>query len=139
MNILEEALNQFGHQEIKGEKHNPEIVKFFAEIGFNIKDDETAWCSAFMNWVAKKAGYKRTKKLNAKSWLEVGEEVTIPQLGDIVIFHRGDPTSWQGHVGIYINEIGNSIYVLGGNQGNKVSITPYPKSRLVGYRRLGLI
>jgi len=136
MNILEEALAQFGHKEIAGDEHNPEIVKFFAEIGFNIQDDETAWCSAFVNWVAKKAGFERTKKLNAKSWLKIGEKIKHPLIGDIVIFHRGDPTSWKGHVGIYINIIGNDIYVLSGNQGNKVSIMPYSAGRLLGYRRL---
>lgn len=139
MNILEEALNQFGHKEIPGDKHNPEIVKFFTEISFDIQNDETAWCSAFVNWCAMKAGLERTKKLNAKSWLGVGNEVKSPMIGDIAIFHRGDPQGWQGHVGIYINKIGNKIYVLSGNQGNQVSIAPYKENRLIGYRRLNKI
>ncbi len=139
MNLLEEALNQFGHKEIPGDKHNHEIVKFFTEIGFDIQNDETAWCSAFVNWVAMKAGLERTKKLNAKSWLGIGDEVKEPMIGDIAIFHRGDPQSWQGHVGIYINKIGYNIYVLSGNQGNRVSIAPYKENRLIGYRRLNKI
>ncbi len=139
MNLIEEALNQFGHKEIAGDKHNPEIVKFFTEIGFDIQNDETAWCSAFVNWIAMKAGLERTKQLNAKSWLDVGDEVKNPLVGDIAIFHRGDPKAWTGHVGIYINKIGSNIYVLSGNQGNQVSIAPYKETRLIGYRRLNKI
>jgi len=139
MNLLEEALSQFGHKEIPGDKHNPEIVKFFTEIGFDIKNDETAWCSAFINWCAMKSGLERTEKLNAKSWLDIGDEVKQPLVGDIAIFHRGDPKGWQGHVGIFVNEINNAIFVLSGNQGNQVSIMPYSKDRLIGYRRLNKV
>ena len=140
MNILEEALNQYGYQEIIGQNHNPEIVKYFKDIGFDtIKDDETAWCSAFVNWCAMKAGLERTGKLNAKSWLQIGDEIKNPLIGDIAIFHRGDPKSWTGHVAIYINKIKDKIFVLGGNQKNMVTIAPYPENKLAGYRRLNTI
>lgn len=136
--ILTIALWQYGIAEFKGSKDNPEILKYFVALGFAIArfKDETAWCSAFANWVAKTAGYQYTGKLNARSWLQVGEKVTQPQLGDVVVFWRENPKSWKGHVAFYIREDESNIYVLGGNQNNQVNIAPYPKSRLLEYRRL---
>jgi uncharacterized protein (TIGR02594 family) len=135
--IVEMALSQYGVKEIPGDRHNKDILKYFSYIGHDwVKDDETAWCSCFMNFVAKMCDKPMSNKLNARSWLLVGEEPTVPQQGDVVIFWRESPDSWKGHVGIYINEIGDDINVLGGNQNNSVCIKPYPKERLLGYRRL---
>ena len=66
MNLLEIAFNQFGIKEIPGKRHNEIIVKWFKDIGFSgIRNDETAWCSCFINYCALKAGLQRSKKLNA--------------------------------------------------------------------------
>lgn len=137
-NILSTALSQYGISEMPGEeKNNPEILKYFDIIGQKwVKTDETAWCSAFVNWCAKMSGYDFTGKLNARSWLDIGHNVIKPVQGDIVIFWRELPNSWKGHVGIYISESLTDIYVLSGNQSNKVCIKPYKKTRLLGYRRL---
>ncbi|CAL2105483.1 conserved hypothetical protein [Tenacibaculum sp. 190524A02b] len=136
--LLKIALSQYGVEEIKGKKDNPQIVKYFTEIGFNGEKlkDETAWCSAFANWVAKKAGKVISGKLNARSWLKVGAIVNNPIIGDVVILWRESPKSWKGHVGFFIKETSRYVYLLGGNQGNKVSIAKYPKNRVLGYRRL---
>lgn len=134
--LIEIALSKYGVKEIAGEKHNSEIVNFSKEAGFNaVKDDETAWCSAFMNWVAFKAGMERSKRLDARSWLQVGTPTMFPELGDVVIFKRGD-SDWQGHVGLFINQVGDVVNVLGGNQSNMVNISSFKSSDLLGYRRL---
>lgn len=135
--ILADMLSNYGLSEIAGGKHNEEIVAFFAEIGFDwVKDDETAWCSAALNFFAKRHGYERSGRLDARSWLKVGEIVLEPQLGDIVVFWRESYESWKGHVGIYINGNDRYIWSLGGNQNNSINITAYPRDRLLGYRRL---
>lgn len=135
--IIEVALSQFGTREISGLEHNPVVVNYFKEIGHSwVKNDETAWCSAFTNWVALKAGANTSKKLNARSWLKVGKEVKEPQQGDIVVFWRESENSWKGHVAFYVNETENFINVIGGNQNNRVNISSYPKERLLGYRRI---
>ena len=137
MKHIEVALSQIGIKEIVGRKHNPEVLKYFKEIGQSwVKDDETAWCSAFANWVCKKVGLPYSKKLNARSWLKVGRQVYTPQLGDVVVFWRENPQSWKGHVAFFVRETPNWIYVLGGNQNNQVKISAYPKNRLLQYRRL---
>ena len=135
--LLKIAFSQYGIKEIIGEKHNPEVVKYFKEIGFKfINDDETPWCSAFMNWVALKSGLQRSEKLDARSWLLVGNKILPPAIGDVCVFWRNKKDGWRGHVGIYINETDDYINVLGGNQGNEVCIKEYPKKRLLSYIRL---
>jgi len=127
----------YGLAEIAGKENNSEIVNFFHKIGFPwINDDETAWCSAMMNFLCMKYGYEYSGKLNARSWLDVGIHVKEPEFGDVVVFWRNDPRGWEGHVGFYIRSRKDRIYTLGGNQGDTFCIFPYPASRVLGYRRL---
>lgn len=124
-------------REIPGKEANPEIIKYFTEIGFDITSDETAWCSAFMNWVAMKAGAERSNSLVAQSWLNVGIKVEKPKLGDVVVFWRESPNSWKGHVAIFINYSGeNKLNVYGANQDNTTCIKEFPFYQIKGFRRL---
>jgi len=136
--IINTLLSQIDFAEIRGTQDNPEIVKYFDEIGFDGSSlkDETAWCSAFANWVAKTNGYEYTGKLTARSWLNVGEPTETPEKGDVVVLWRSSPHSWKGHVGFFIRQDEDSIWVLGGNQSNKVCVRPYPKDRLLEYIKL---
>ena len=140
MGLIERALGEYGVMEIPGHMDNPDILKYFHEIGHEwVEHDETAWCSAYVNWVAKKEGCEYTGKLNARSWLDVGEIVLNFQLGDVAILWRENPSSWKGHVGFPIRKEGDTIWLLGGNQTNMVRISPYPYNRVLGYRRLDKI
>ena len=132
------ALSQYGIKEVAGRADNPEVLKYFNELGFDGSKlhDETSWCSAFVNWVAKQAGKPYSGKLTARSWLSVGRTVYTPEQGDVVVLWRESPQSWKGHVGFFIRQTPTYIYILGGNQGNQVKISAYPKSRLLAYKRL---
>lgn len=132
--LIKIALSQYGVKEIIGDKHNPQILEYHKTTG-GFSDDETAWCSSFINWCAIQAGVEHSGKANARSWLNVGEVTETPEIGDIVVFKRGT-SSWQGHVGIYINKMNGIIYTLGGNQGNKVDVSGYKEEDLLGCRRL---
>ena len=138
--LIKVAASKLGLKEIPGHLHNPTIVKFAKDVGINwINDDETPWCSVFMNWVAKTAGFEMTGSARAKSWLDAGIEITEPEPGDVVIYWRGDrPSDPQGHVGLFMgySQDKKRIYTLGGNQGNAVSISGYENARLLGFRRL---
>lgn len=148
MNLLSIALSQYGLKEILGKIDNPEITKYFTSCGFTASAlrDETSWCSAFVNWCAQAACKPMSGKLNARSWLTVGAGVADGQqrLGDVVVFWRGahkdelitGSNLKKGHVGFYIREDAQYVYVLGGNQSNQVSIAPYAKNRVLNYRRL---
>jgi len=121
------------------EGHNPKVLQYFKDVGHAwVKDDETAWCAAFVGAMLKRAGMAHTGKLNARSYLDWGEEVEhLDEAieGDIVVFWRGSPDSWQGHVGFYVRHDEAYVYVLGGNQGNQVNVRPYKRDRLLGVRR----
>lgn len=135
--VFNRALSQFGVSEIAGREHEEKILQYFHYIGHEwVKTDETAWCSAFVNWCAKIEGYEHTGKLNARSWLDVGIKAHKPQLGDIVVLWRVGRRDWRGHVGFLVRETRTHLYLLGGNQSNKVCIRAYPKYRVLDYRRL---
>lgn len=138
MNHLIEAFKMYGVTEIPGAKDNPKVLALFDELGFDgsALKDETSWCAAFANTILKRAGKPYQKKLNARSFLDLGDQVFTPIPGDIVVLWRESRKSWKGHVGFYINESENYIYILGGNQGNQVKISAYPKYRLLQYRRV---
>jgi uncharacterized protein (TIGR02594 family) len=133
------AESYIGTHEIPGEDDNPKIVEFFAKVGHSwVKDDETAWCAAFVGACLEEAGYKSTKKLNARSYLEWGDAVMPNQAekGDVIIFWRESPQSWKGHVAFFHSYDANgNLNVLGGNQSNAVTIETYKKGRLLGVRR----
>ena len=133
------GLSQYGVTETLGELHNNIILNYFKEIGLAwVTTDETAWCSAFANWVALKSCKEQSGALTARSWLKVGSKTTAPKQGDIVVFWRDNKHSWKGHVGFFIrySQDKKHIYCLGGNQNNQVNIKPYPSYRLLGFRKL---
>ena len=129
------------------EGDNPLIQYAHSLCGFGPNEpDETAWCSAFINFVAWTLRLPRSKSAMARSWLKVGTPIdlkdAIPAF-DVVVFWRGKPDAATGHVGLYAGVEGETlagdprdVLVLGGNQGDAVSIAHYPAERLLGVRRL---
>ncbi len=53
-----------------------------------------------------------------------------PQYGAILVFQRGS----GGHIGFYMGETKDYYLVLGGNQGNAVTVSRVAKSRCIGVR-----
>ncbi|MFV0376445.1 MAG: TIGR02594 family protein [Mangrovibacterium sp.] len=138
-NILQIAFAELGVHEFTGAEHNPVIVKYAKEAGFtNITDDETPWCSIFVNWCCVQAGLQRTHKANARSWLSVGVPVDGPFPGDVAILWRDSPGSWQGHVGFFcgFSKDRTQVFLLGGNQRNSVSVQAFDAGKVLGFRRL---
>lgn len=134
------AVNEIGVKEYVGAADNPRIVEYHqstALVSDLATQDETPWCSSFINWCCERSGYEGTDSAWARSWLRWGMVLDPPRRGCIVIFSR-PPDPGAGHVAFYIQETRASIEVLGGNQNDAVSISPYPKERLLGYRWAGL-
>lgn len=132
------AQDHLGTKEIPGSRHNNKIVGWLRRLAAWINEDETPWCSAFVDAMAAEAGYERSGKLNARSWLAVGQDIPLEKArpGDVAILWRGNRAGWEGHVGFYVSQTAGGLSMLGGNQGNAVSIATYPKTRLLGIRRL---
>jgi uncharacterized protein (TIGR02594 family) len=121
----------------KGEVPDQAAIQDFLQTGgVNLDPVTTAWCAAFVNASLGQAGMEGTGKLNARSFMDWGEGVDQPQRGDVAVFSRGDPSSGLGHVGFFdgYNPDG-TIRVLGGNQGDKVSVANYTADNLLGFRR----
>ena len=139
--MLLDATTYYLLKEVPGAQHNLTILNFFNEIQHAwVTTDETAWCSAFINFLAKKNGIEYSNKLDARSWLGIGRNIPNPEPGDIVIFWRENLTpSWKGHVGLYMGHFEDEIYCFGGNQDNQVNIKAYPINRLLGFRRLSFV
>lgn len=137
--LLKIAFNELGVEEIPGKKHNPEVLKYAKDTGIKgITTDEIPWCSNFVNWEAWKSGLQFSGRPNARSWLNVGTKVNNPEPGDVVVFWRESPQSWKGHVGFFLGFSNDRkrLYCLGGNQGNRVSVSAYRANTVLSYQRL---
>jgi uncharacterized protein (TIGR02594 family) len=138
--LLQIAQAEIGVAEIPGAQHNPRIMEYAREVGFDswYNSDETPWCSMFLNWAANRAGLQRSGAGLAESWRNIGTPVIEPQPGDVVLLTSAPGNTRITHVGIFqeYNADKTRIMVLGGNQSNKVTVTPYRSNVLIGYRRL---
>ena len=136
--IMTEANAFRGTWEWKGAEHNPKVLAMYADAGHpEIRNDEVPWCAAFVGSVLARVGLQNTGSLLAKSYLKWGTKVPTvgdSEPGDIVILHRGTK-EWQGHVGFMVGYDERNIHVLGGNQGNQVNVSKYPRAKLAGIRR----
>lgn len=124
---------EIGQAEIAGAGNNPRIVEYMAKAGFPSQPDATPWCAGFANFCLSEAGVEGTHSLAARSFLRWGRPLDMPRKGCIVVLRRGnDPGA--GHVGFFVGMASDKVMVLGGNQGDKVCILPFPESMVLGYR-----
>lgn len=128
---LVEARAMIGQKEIPGPKHNAWITSAWKRLGAGwFTDDETPWCGLFVAHCIEKAGLPFPKTFpRALAWAEWGKACQ-PAVGAVVVFKR----SGGGHVGFLVGESATNFYVLGGNQGNAVNITPIAKNRAAAFR-----
>jgi uncharacterized protein (TIGR02594 family) len=131
---FEIAHAEIGTREVTGSGDNPRIVAYHRSTNLDApsaSNDETPWCSSFVNWCVERSGHAGTDSAWARSWLTWGRSSISPTKGCIVVFTRGVSS---GHVAFFISRTASKIKVLGGNQNDEVNISEYPASRLLGYR-----
>jgi len=128
------AAGEYGVSEIAGARHNPRIIEYHSATSLEATTDEVPWCSSFVNWVMAYAALPHTRSAMARSWLKWGVESATPKVNDIAVLSRGAPPS--GHVGFIVHITPSGVYLLGGNQNNRVNVTRYPISRLLQARKL---
>jgi len=130
---LRVAISQIGLYEYAGDLSNPIIEQYLSSVDIHGKDN-IPWCSAFVNWCLQEAGMVRTRSGLARSFLSWGQEVKHPYIGDIVVIKRG-VSKTKGHVGFYMDHHKGWVYILGGNQNDRVGVNAYSSLRLLSYRR----
>ena len=133
MKWMDIARSYLGVAEIQGPHHNPRVVELWKTARVpGVDDDETPWCAAFVSAVLEEAGIVSARTGWARSYLKWGSRLGAPAVGCIVVFERGPKA---GHVGFVVGQdkTGN-LMVLGGNQGNAVTIRPFDLKRVLGYR-----
>lgn len=129
---MEIAEKELGQHEVAGPQANPRIAEYHQQTSLKATSDEVPWCSSFANWVMIQAGLRGTYSAAARSWESWGDPLSKPKFGCIVVMKRG--TGGQGHVGFYVGEGPDHVKVLGGNQGDQVSIANFNKQNVIGYR-----
>lgn len=130
------ALRYLGVAEVAGPKSNPIIAEMFktAPSWLDQDDSMTAWCGIFRGYLGLWSGTGVPKEhYRARNWLQWGQEVAIKDAkrGDTVVISR----EGGHHVAIFDRAEGGRVYLLGGNQGNRVSIAAFAPSVVLGVRR----
>ena len=129
---IAEARKHVGMKEIPGPKHHPTIVKWLTKLRAWWKDDETPWCGIFVAHCLEEAGRPIPKNwMRAREYENYGTKLARPAYGCIATMSR----QGGGHVAFVVGEVskGGDLLLLGGNQGNSVSIARFPRSRITAY------
>lgn len=124
------ARKYLGTTEIPGKETTPQIARWLRELKAWWSDDETPWCGVFVAAIMGAVEPPPKHWYRAKAWAEWGQPVA-PQTGAVVVFER----KGGGHVGLLVGKDQQGrLLVLGGNQGNRVSVAPFDPARVLAYR-----
>lgn len=128
------ARAEIGVREGRAAANNARVVKLFADAGFpGIKQDSVAWCAAAVGAMLKRAGFEPSGSLAARSYETWGVGLAAPRLGCVATKKRGN-SSWQGHVFFVVGANKDTVYGLGGNQGDAWSVAAFKRSEVTAFR-----
>jgi uncharacterized protein (TIGR02594 family) len=132
------AAGKIGALEDVRKRHGePAVRRYLESSGFAVGAGDP-WSGVFLRWVMHEIGYKASRGPDSRSWLGWGER-TAARYGAVAVFGDSDKDG-PGHVGFYVGESRNCIYVLGGNTWLRgryapgVGVRAHNKARLLGYR-----
>ncbi|MBP7704219.1 MAG: TIGR02594 family protein [Caulobacter sp.] len=149
--MVQAALDLYGVREAPGGPNNPQIIAWADEVGSATKSayadwaaswyasDATAWCGLFMAVCAVRSAQGRAERLpehkylSALEWKNWGVPVAVRDavVGDVGISQR----EGGGHVFLIVGEDATHFHILGGNQGDTVSIVRKAKGEVIAVRR----
>lgn len=129
---LDIAREYIGLAEIPGAGTNSTIRSWLERLKAWWRDDETPWCGTFVAYCLDVNAYALPKYwMRARDWASWGRELLTPIPGCVVVFSR----QGGGHVGFVVGQdYDGRLLVLGGNQGNRVSVAPFTRDRVLAYR-----
>jgi hypothetical protein len=149
---LEIALSEMasGAKEEVTNNSGPWVEKYLN----GIVDPPANWCAAFVSWCFSRhrEGLPFRYSLGArdirtqfkqKKWTYEVSQGTLPEPGDIIVWWRGQPDGWKGHIGlVHSLSEGGILYTVEGNKGGfpaPVRVFDYVLSRmdrLLGFGRV---
>lgn len=132
LNWIAEARKHIGLREIPGPKSNSVIQGWLRSLKAWWDQDSVAWCGTYTAQVLQACKLSYPKEwYRAKAYLSMPVKLDKPAYGCIVVFDRAG----GGHVGFVVGvDRFDNLMVLGGNQGDMVSIKPFSRDRVLGYR-----
>ncbi len=130
---IEIASKLIGVLEFPGKGSNPVVEQFFADAGFKGLKDDVPWCAGFVASMLKRAGLPNEvepkMRLWAASYARCGVRLKQPLYGCIGVKTRNG----GGHVGFVVAANRDFVWLLGGNQGDKVSVAKFKRKDFTAF------
>ena len=144
---LDLARRFLGQHEKAGDTDNPLIVWMLQRVMPWAEHDESAWCAAFVDAICWMTGLPCAGSPRARAWLRVGQPSIVEERETregiyIAVLSRGehqpgpDVLVAPGHVGILTGSTATTVRLISGNAGDAVTEADWPRSRVLGVRRL---
>lgn len=113
------------------------LMRWLASDGRTLGDPEKLpWCADFVETCIRLAlptepfrGLLAENPYWARNWLRFGQAAQ-PTYGAVLVFERGS----GGHVGFAVGQDDDTLFVVGGNQSNAITVARIAKARLLGAR-----
>ena len=135
---LTAARAKLGTREAAGPANSPTIMGWAKKLGTKVlgmvyNADSVPWCGLFVATCVAEAGLTPAPiAVRAKAWATWGKALRPDRVapGAVMVFDRAG----GGHVAFYVGEDDRAYHVLGGNQGDRVSVIRIAKDRCIAIR-----
>mgnify|MGYP000443863764 CR=1 FL=1 len=132
---MEIAKKYLGTKESPGSVNNPKVVQMFKLAEHpEITQDAVPWCAAFVAACLAEAKVPnevaKSLRLWAAAYAKLGTPVKNPVWGAVGVKTRNG----GGHVGFVVAANDQYVWLLGGNQGDQVSVARFPRSSFTAFR-----
>lgn len=136
---------RLGHGEQGGNNHGPHVRKYLNGLA----EEGNSWCAGFVSWCFSQSGHPmpfdytvgarsiRTQ-MNSRGLRVHPTDADPPRPGDVIVWWRIAPSSWQGHVGLVYGYRDGVISTIEGNRSAKVARFDYTLGKidkLLGFAR----
>lgn len=145
---LQAALSELGSGcgEEGGNNRGPHVTRYLNGILAPPAD----WCAGFVSWCFQNSGHPMPypyslgardvlKKLRDRGHGITPSDADPPLPGDVIVWWRGSPGGWQGHVGLVHSYADGIVRTVEGNKTPKVGTFTYTLAsidRLLGFARV---
>ncbi len=134
-----------GHGEVGGDNRGPHVRRYLS----GLVPEGSNWCAGFVSFCFRESGRPMPftysvgardilRQMKAAGHLIHPTPQDPPQPGDIIVWWRGSPTSWMGHIGLVHSCEAGVLRTVEGNKTPKVGSFVYTLgaiSKLLGFAR----